>query len=86
MLPIRRVLAPMDRSEPSMRMIPYAQTVVAGVFVEEGEPAKAVCSLASRLVSGILVIGRGPRDQMGGRLTAHADAIVRQSPCPVLSI
>jgi nucleotide-binding universal stress UspA family protein len=58
----------------------------AGVFVEEGEPAKAVCSLASRLGSGLLVIGRGPRDQMGGRLTAHAYAIVRQSPCPVVSI
>ena len=29
MLPIRRVLAPVDRSEPSMRMIPYAQAVAA---------------------------------------------------------
>ena len=58
----------------------------AGVFVEEGEPAKAVCSLASKLGCGLLVIGRGPRDQTSGRLTVHAYAIVRQSPCPVVSI
>ena len=68
------------------RVVCAAGIGAAGVFVEEGEPAKAVCSLATRLGSGLLVIGRGSRDQTGGRLTAHAYAIIRQSPCPVISI
>ena len=60
--------------------------VAAGSYVEVGEPAKTVCSLANRLRSSVLVIGRGPRDRMGGRLTTHSYSIIRQSPCPVLSI
>ena len=60
--------------------------VGAGAYVEVGEPAKTVCSLAGRLRSNVLVIGRGPRDRMGGRLTSHSYSIVHQSPCPVLSI
>jgi len=79
------VIANMARQEVD-RAVCAAEIGAAGVFVEEGEPAKAVCSLASRLGSGLLVIGRGQRDQTGGRLTAHAYAIIRQSPCPVISI
>jgi len=60
--------------------------VAAGAYVEVGEPAKSVSSLANRLRSSVLVIGRGPRDRMGGRLTTHSYSIIRQSPCPVLSI
>jgi len=78
-------IAKMARQEVD-RAVCAAGIGTAGVFVEEGEPAKAVCSLASKLGCGLLVIGRGTRDQMGGRLTAHAYAIVRQSPCPVISI
>ena len=78
-------IANMARQEVN-RAICAAGIGAAGVFVEEGEPAKAVCSLASRIGSGLLVIGRGPLDQTGGRLTAHAYAIIRQSPCPVISI
>ena len=60
--------------------------VAAGAYVEVGEPAKTVCSLANRLRSSVLVIGRGPRDRMGGRLTTHSYSIIRQSPGPVVSI
>jgi len=68
------------------RAVSAAGAGAAGIYVEEGEPAKAVCSLAGRIGSGLLVIGRGPRDQTGGRLTTHAYAIIRQSPSPVISI
>jgi nucleotide-binding universal stress UspA family protein len=68
------------------RAISAAGAVAAGIYVEEGEPAKTVCSLAKKLGSGLLVIGRGLRDPMGGRLAAQAYSIVRQSPCPVISI
>lgn len=58
----------------------------ATIFIQEGEAAKTVCSFAKGAGSDLLVIGRGQEDSMGGRLTAHAYTIIRQSPCPVLSI
>ena len=68
------------------RMVSAAGAPAAGIYIGEGEPAKAVSSLATSIGSGFLVIGRGPRDQAGGRLTAHAYAIIRHSPCPVISV
>jgi nucleotide-binding universal stress UspA family protein len=56
------------------------------VGIQEGETAKTVCSFATEVGADLLVIGRGPRDAMAGRLTTHAYAIIRQSPCPVISI
>jgi nucleotide-binding universal stress UspA family protein len=58
----------------------------AGIYIQEGEAPKAVCSFAKSLDADLLVIGRGPKDRMAGRLTTHAYAIIRQSPCPVISI
>ena len=58
----------------------------ATVYIEEGEAAKTVCSFAKEAGAGLLVIGRGPKDRMNGRLTTQAYAIIRQSPCLVLSI
>jgi nucleotide-binding universal stress UspA family protein len=58
----------------------------ATVHIQEGEVAKAVCAAAREAESDLLVIGRGPKDRMAGRLTIHSYAIIRQSPCPVLSI
>jgi nucleotide-binding universal stress UspA family protein len=56
------------------------------VQIQEGETAKAVCSFAEEAGADLLVIGRGPRDRMDGRLTTHSYAIIRESPCPVLSV
>jgi len=58
----------------------------AGIYIQEGEAPKAVCSFAKSLGADLLVIGRDPKDRMAGRLTTHAYAIIRQSPCPVISI
>jgi len=58
----------------------------AGVYIQEGEVAKTVCSFAKVAGADLLVIGRGPRDGRAGRLPTHAYAIIRQSPCPVISI
>ncbi len=58
----------------------------ATVHIKEGEAAKAVCSFAKESGADLLVIGRDPQDKEGGRLTTQAYAIVRQSPCPVISI
>jgi nucleotide-binding universal stress UspA family protein len=58
----------------------------AEVLIEEGEPHKVVTAAAERLGSDLLVIGRGSSSNVIGRLRAQAYSIVRQSPCPVLSV
>ncbi|HWC00300.1 MAG TPA: universal stress protein [Bryobacteraceae bacterium] len=54
--------------------------------IEYGEPHKVVTAAAARSGVDLLIIGRGCSDNMLGRLKAQAYAIVRQSPCPVLSV
>jgi hypothetical protein len=47
---------------------------------------KVVCAAAERLSAGLLVIGRGSASGGFGRLRTHAYALIRQSPCPVVSV
>lgn len=56
------------------------------VLIEEGEPAKTVCSAAKSLGADLLIIGRGSQDGETGRLRTNAYAIIRLSSCPVISI
>jgi nucleotide-binding universal stress UspA family protein len=63
----------------------------AGVTAEilisnDGEASKAVCDVAERLHSSLLVIGRGSASGASEHLRAHAYSIIRHSPCPVVSI
>jgi nucleotide-binding universal stress UspA family protein len=60
--------------------------VKAEIVVEGGEVDKAVSSVAARLQADLLVIGRSPATGILGRLRTHAYSIIRQSPCPVLSV
>jgi nucleotide-binding universal stress UspA family protein len=58
----------------------------AKVTVEAGEPSLAICAAAHRSESDVLVIGRGSAAGVFGRLRTNAYAIIRQSPCPVVSV
>jgi len=58
----------------------------AELAVEPGDPPKVVCEMAQRLQAGLLVIGRGSAAGVFGRLRTNAYAIIRQSPCPVVSV
>lgn len=58
----------------------------AEVLVEDGDAPGVVCSAAKRLGADVLVIGRGSAAGMFGRLRTNAYAIIRQSPCPVVSV
>jgi nucleotide-binding universal stress UspA family protein len=60
--------------------------VEAELAVESGEPAKAICSVAARANADLLVIGRGSAAGVFGRLRTNAYAIIRESPCPVVSV
>jgi len=58
----------------------------ADLLLETGDPAAAICSAAGRLGVDALVIGRGSAAGVFGRLRANAYSIIRQSPCPVVSV
>jgi len=60
--------------------------VEADDILEGGEPAKVICAAAQRVEADALVIGRGSAAGMFGRLRTNAYAIIRQSPCPVVSV
>ncbi|MEO7651022.1 MAG: universal stress protein [Bryobacteraceae bacterium] len=51
-----------------------------------GEPHKVVVETAERIGANVVIIGRGSSTGALGRLHAQAYAIVRKSPCPVLSV
>lgn len=55
-------------------------------FVVADEVASGVCTCAARERADLLVIGRGVHDDVVGRLRANAYSIIRQSPCPVVSV
>jgi len=58
----------------------------ARVLLEDGNPADVVASVAERCKADLIVIGRSEAAGMFGRLRANAYSIIRQSPCPVVSV
>ena len=58
----------------------------ADLLLEAGEPARVICSAAARVGAGTVVIGRGSAAGDFGRLRTNSYAIIRQSPCPVVSV
>ena len=58
----------------------------ADLSIEAGEPAQVICAAAARAAADVLVIGRGSAAGVFGRLRTNAYAIIRQSPCPVVSV
>ena len=58
----------------------------ADLVIEPGDPPKVVCELAAERKAQLLVIGRGSAAGVFGRLRTNAYAIIRQSPCPVVSV
>ena len=58
----------------------------ADLLLEAGEPARIICSAAVRTGAGTVVIGRGSAAGNFGRLRTNSYAIIRQSPCPVVSV
>jgi nucleotide-binding universal stress UspA family protein len=68
-----------------MAMEPNLKTNAA-IFIDAGEPAKVVAEAARRFSADLLVIGRHARAGLAGHLRHNAYAMLRESPCPVLSV
>lgn len=58
----------------------------ARVFVNSGDPAKVIAAAATDFAADLVVIGRHDETGIAGFLLQHAFAILRESPCPVISI
>jgi nucleotide-binding universal stress UspA family protein len=56
------------------------------VRVEAGDASTVVAQLAGKLEADLLVIGRKSASGVLGRLDMTAYSIIRQSPCPVVSV
>lgn len=60
---------------------------IAGeIVVDSGEVGAVVRDVAGGRKADLVVVGRGSRAHAHRRLPTHAYAIVRESPCPVVSI
>jgi nucleotide-binding universal stress UspA family protein len=66
------------------------EQIVAGraadLRVETGDIARRVCEVARETGANLLVIGRGSASGVFGRLRTNAYAIIRESPCPAVSV
>jgi nucleotide-binding universal stress UspA family protein len=58
----------------------------ASVHVIPGEAAKVVRAVAEEVHADLVILGRHMDKSFLGRLRTHSYAIVRESPCPVLSV
>jgi nucleotide-binding universal stress UspA family protein len=56
------------------------------IAVEFGTPAEVMRRIALDSLAELVVIGRGKIRKPLGRLRSHAYAIIRESPCPVISV
>jgi nucleotide-binding universal stress UspA family protein len=55
-------------------------------FVELGSVSQVVCKAAGKFDADLVVIGRGVVNRFAGDLRTEAYGIMRESPCPVLSV
>jgi nucleotide-binding universal stress UspA family protein len=58
----------------------------ATLRIAAGDPAKVVAETAREVKADLLVIGRRAESGLLGRLEMTAYSIIRQSPCPVVSV
>jgi nucleotide-binding universal stress UspA family protein len=58
----------------------------AQVRIECADPASFVHDVADKGYMDLLIIGRSPRHGILGRLRTQAYAIIREAPCPVISV
>jgi nucleotide-binding universal stress UspA family protein len=58
----------------------------ADIRVDCADVARYVRDVADEAYADVLIIGRSPKHGVLGRLRTHAYALIRESPCPVISV
>jgi nucleotide-binding universal stress UspA family protein len=74
------------QSERKLKEILQSLDIEARVVIEEGDPAYVAEQVIKREGATLLVIARGASAEGLGRLRTHEYAIIRSSPCPVVSV
>jgi nucleotide-binding universal stress UspA family protein len=74
------------QAESEIRKAQQSAGSTAEVEIVQGDAAKAVCDAAKDWNADLLVISRGVASEFLGRLRSRSYSIIRQSPCPVVSI
>lgn len=75
-----------QNAELELRNLQQQTGANADIVVECGEPAHVISAAASRINADLVVIARGSASGVFGRLRTNAYTIIRQSPCPVVSV
>jgi nucleotide-binding universal stress UspA family protein len=75
-----------DNAEKEIAALQQKAGTQAEVMLTMGPAAEMICEEARKAEADLLVIGRGADAGVLGRLTSHAYSIIRQSPCPVVSV
>jgi len=75
-----------DTAEAQIAALQQKTGTQAEVMLTMGPAAEMICEEARKGEADLLVIGRGADAGILGRLTGHAYSIIRQSPCPVVSV
>ncbi|HEV3332260.1 MAG TPA: universal stress protein [Bryobacteraceae bacterium] len=73
-------------AQKELELLQKQRGATADLLVEAGEPAQVIAAAASRLHADVVVIARGSAAGGFGRLRTNAYAVIRQSPCPVVSV
>ena len=83
--PFREFLFQVAREDMGKLLNEAGMAGKAEVQLAAGKPERAIHDAAMELDADLVVIGRGS-DHVLGRLRSSAYAIVRESPCPVISV
>lgn len=69
-----------------VEILQVAAGAAGRIFVGPGDPAQAVACAAKDFQADLVVMGRHSGAGVAGYLRRHSYAILRESPCPVISI
>jgi nucleotide-binding universal stress UspA family protein len=75
-----------DDARKRLRDLQTTCGVKASTMVEAGDPGKVVANAAREFDADLVVIGRHAQSGLAGHLRQNAYGILRDSPCPVLSV
>ncbi|MBI3666949.1 MAG: universal stress protein [Acidobacteria bacterium] len=78
--------AVLERATEEIAQLQQSLGTQAEIYVESGDVAKVVRQAAERFGADLLVVGRSAASGLAGRLRTNAYAIIRESPCPVVSV
>jgi len=75
-----------EEARKTIQKMQEAAGIEAQICIGAGEVANVVREAALHHEAGLLVIGRGHANRALGRLRTNTYSIIRQSPCPVISV